>query len=213
LRIVLLGPPGAGKGTQAKAISDTLSVVHISSGDLLREHQNNGTDLGKMAREYMQKGLLVPDDVIIGMIQDRIGHSDAENGYVLDGFPRTLEQAHSLDTALNGQGQYIDKVLNIKVSEEELIDRLSGRWICRDCQKPYHSVNSRPQKEGACDECNGELYQREDDTSGAVVKRIQVYAEQTSPLIEYYKGNGNLVEIDGGQSIAEVRKDLLEIIS
>ena len=213
MRIVLLGPPGAGKGTQAKTISETLAVIHVASGDLLRENQNKGTALGEMARGYMQKGLLVPDDVIIGMIQDRISNPDATNGYVLDGFPRTLEQASSLDAALSSQNQHIDKVLNIKVSDSELIVRLSGRWICRDCQRPYHETNSKPKKQGMCDECNGELYQREDDTSDAVSKRIQVYSNQTAPLIEYYKERGNLVEINGEQSIEDVRKDLLETIS
>lgn len=213
MRIVLLGPPGAGKGTQAKTISETLDVVHVASGDLLRENQNRGTELGKMAREYMQKGLLVPDDVIISMIQDRIANPDAANGYVLDGFPRTLEQASSLDAAISAQGQHIDKVLNIRVSNNELITRLSGRWICRDCQRPYHETNSKPKQEGICDECNGELYQREDDTSDAVGKRIQVYSYQTAPLIQYYKERGNLVEINGEQSIEDVRKDLLETIS
>ncbi|MBH42288.1 MAG: adenylate kinase [Dehalococcoidia bacterium] len=213
MRIVLLGPPGAGKGTQAKTISETLAVIHVASGDLLRENQNKGTELGEMARGYMQKGLLVPDDVIIGMIQDRISNPDATNGYVLDGFPRTLEQASSLDAALSSQNQHIDKVLNIKVSDSELIVRLSGRWICRDCQRPYHETNSKPKKQGMCDECNGELYQREDDTSDAVSKRIQVYSNQTAPLIEYYKERGNLVEINGEQSIEDVRKDLLETIS
>ena len=166
-----------------------------------------------MARGYMQKCLLVPDYVIIGMIQDRISNPDATNGYVLDGFPRTLEQASSLDAALSSQNQHIDKVLNIKVSDSELIVRLSGRWICRDCQRPYHETNSKPKKQGMCDECNGELYQREDDTSDAVSKRIQVYSNQTAPLIEYYKERGNLVEINGEQSIEDVRKDLLETIS
>ena len=213
MRIVLLGPPGAGKGTQAKTISETLAVIHVASGDLLRENQNRGTELREMAMGYMQKGLLVPDDVIIGMIQDRISNPDATNGYVLDGFPRTLEQASSLDAALSSQNQHIDKVLNIKVSDSELIVRLSGRWICRDCQRPYHETNSKPKKQGMCDECNGELYQREDDTSDAVSKRIQVYSNQTAPLIEYYKERGNLVEINGEQSIEDVRKDLLETIS
>ncbi len=213
MRIVLLGPPGAGKGTQAKTITETLAGVHVASGDLLRENQNRGTELGKMAREYMQKGLLVPDDVIISMIQDRIANPDAANGYVLDGFPRTLEQASSLDAAISAQGQHIDKVLNIRVSNNELITRLSGRWICRDCQRPYHETNSKPKQEGICDECNGELYQREDDTSDAVGKRIQVYSDQTAPLIQYYKERGNLVEINGEQSIEDVRKDLLETIS
>jgi len=213
LRIILLGPPGAGKGTQAKTIADTLGVVHIASGDLLRDNQERGTELGKMARTYMQQGLLVPDDVIIRMIQERINAADAQNGYVFDGFPRTLEQARALEEALEEQGQHIDKVVNIKVSEEELVNRLAGRWVCRKCQRPYHEVNLPPRQKGVCDECGGELYQREDDTSEAVLRRIQVYAEQTVPLIQYYRQKGNLEEVDGGRSIEDVRDSLLAAVA
>ena len=212
MRIILLGPPGAGKGTQAKAMSEAVGGIHISSGDLLRDHQARGTELGSMARSYMQQGLLVPDNVIIGMIQDRIEAADAEAGYVLDGFPRTLEQARALDEALSDQPQGIDKVVNISVSEQELINRLGGRLICRGCQRPYHEVNSPPAKEGACDACGGELYQREDDTSEAVLRRIQVYTEQTAPLIQFYREKGNLVEVDGEGSIEGVRESLLGLV-
>ena len=212
MRIVLLGPPGAGKGTQAKAMSEAIGGIHISSGDLLRDHQDRGTELGSMARTYMQQGLLVPDNVIIGMIEERIDAPDAESGYVLDGFPRTMEQARALDEALGKQSQSIDKAVNIKVSDEELLNRLGGRIICRHCQKPYHQVNSPPQKEGACDDCDGELYQREDDTSEAVVRRIRVYGEQTAPLIQYYREKGNLVEVDGEGSIEGVREVLLTLV-
>ena len=212
MRIILLGPPGAGKGTQAKAMSEAVGGIHISSGDLLRDHQDRGTELGSMARTYMQQGLLVPDNVIIGMIEDRIDSPDARSGYVLDGFPRTLEQARALDDALGKQSQNIDKVVNIQVSEEELIKRLGGRIICRQCQRPYHQVNSPPKKEGVCDSCGGELYQREDDTSEAVLRRIQVYGEQTAPLIQYYKERGNLVEVDGEGSIDGVREHLLTLV-
>ena len=212
MRIVLLGPPGAGKGTQAKALSDAIGGIHISSGDLLRDHQDRGTELGSMARTYMQQGLLVPDNVIIGMIEDRIDSPDAESGYVLDGFPRTLEQARALDEALGKQSQGIDKVVNIKVSEGELQNRLGGRLICRTCQKPFHKVNSPPKIEGECDVCDGELYQREDDTSEAVFRRIQVYGDQTAPLIQYYREKGNLVEVDGEGSIDDVREALLTLV-
>jgi adenylate kinase len=213
VRIILLGPPGAGKGTQAKSMSESLDIVHISSGDLLRDHQSRGTELGDTARSYMQQGLLVPDDLIIGMIEERIKLPDAQNGYVLDGFPRTVEQALALEKALEKQGETIDTVANISVSEEELILRLGGRWICRNCQRPYHEVNSAPRKHGECDDCEGELYQREDDVSEAVSKRIKVFAEQTVPLIGYYSDKEILVQVDGEGSIEGVRKSLLNAVA
>lgn len=213
MRIILLGPPGAGKGTQAKSMSESLDIVHISSGDLLRDHQSRGTELGDTARSYMQQGLLVPDDLIIGMIEERIKLPDAQNGYVLDGFPRTVEQALALEKALEKQGETIDTVANISVSEEELILRLGGRWICRNCQRPYHEVNSAPRKHGKCDDCEGELYQREDDVSEAVSKRIKVFAEQTVPLIGYYSDKEILVQVDGEGSIEGVRKSLLNAVA
>ena len=169
--------------------------------------------MGNTARSYMQKGLLVPDELIIGMIEERIKLPDAQGGYVLDGFPRTVEQAKALEKALELQGEAIDRVANICVSEEELILRLGGRWICRQCQKPYHEVNSAPRKEGVCDECWGELYQREDDVPEAVSQRIKVFEEQTAPLIQYYAEKGNLVEIDGEGSIGAVRESLLNAIA
>jgi adenylate kinase len=207
-----MGPPGAGKGTQAKVLADHLVIPHIASGDLLRHNQEKGTDLGKMARQYMQKGLLVPDDLIIGMIENRIRNGDSKTGYVLDGFPRTLDQARALDLALEKQGHNLDKVLNIQVSEPELVKRLSGRWICRNCQRPYHEFNSPPKANGTCDECGGELYQREDDKPESVVKRIEVYSQQTVPLIEFYSATGKLTEIDGERSIEAVREALLSSI-
>ena len=213
MRIVLLGPPGAGKGTQAKSMSDTLNIVHISSGDLLRDHQQRGTDLGNTARSYMQNGSLVPDDLIIDMIKERIRLPDAKGGYVLDGFPRTVEQAGALENALKNQGEAIDCVANIRVSEEELVLRLGGRWICKQCQKPYHEINAAPHQEGVCDECGGELYQREDDVPEAVSRRIKVFAEQTAPLIQYYSRKGNLVEVNGEGSIEEVRESLINAIA
>ena len=213
MRIILLGPPGAGKGTQAKSMSEALGIVHIASGDLLRDHQARGTELGNTARTYMQKGLLVPDELIIGMIEERIQSTDALGGYVLDGFPRTVEQAKALEKALAKQGESIDRVANIRVSEEKLILRLGGRWICRQCQRPYHEVNSVPRKEGVCDECGVELYQREDDVPEAVSRRIKVFAEQTAPLIRYYGEKGNLLEIDGEGSIDGVRESLLNAVA
>ena len=213
MRIILLGPPGAGKGTQAKSISVTLGIVHIASGDLLRDNQERGTELGTTARSYMQKGLLVPDELIIGMIEERIQYPDAKDGYVLDGFPRTVEQARALEDALEKRGQSINKVANILVSREELILRLGGRWICRQCQTPYHEVNSVPKKEGVCDVCGGKLYQREDDIPEAVNRRIQVFEEQTAPLIHYYSEKGNLVDVKGEGDIDGVRKSLLNALA
>lgn len=213
MRIILLGPPGAGKGTQAKSMSESLGIVHISSGDLLRDHQARGTELGNTARSYMQQGLLVPDELIIGMIEERIQLPDAKKGYVLDGFPRTVEQAQALEKALEKQGETIDRVANISVSEEKLILRLGGRWICRQCQKSYHEVNSVPRKHGVCDDCEGELYQREDDVPEAVSRRIKVFAEQTSPLIRYYAEKGNLVEVNGEGHIEAVRESLLSAVA
>jgi adenylate kinase len=160
----------------------------------------------------MQKGLLVPDELIIGMIEERIQSPDAKDGYVLDGFPRTLEQAKALEKALEEQGESIDRVANIRVSEEELIQRLGGRLICRRCQRPYHELNSVPRKKGICDECGGELYQREDDAPEAVSRRIKVFAEQTAPLIHYYSEKGNLVEVDGEGSIDGVAESLINAV-
>ena len=213
MRVVLLGPPGAGKGTQAKTMSESLGIVHISSGDLLRDNQERNTELGNTARSYMQQGLLVPDDLIIGMIEERIGRPDAGGGYVLDGFPRTVEQAQALAAALEKRGEAIDRVVNIRVSEKELVLRLGGRWICRACQRPYHEVNSPPEKQGECDDCPGELYQREDDAPEAVSRRIRVFAEQTSPLIDYYSGASGFVDVDGEGTIDEVRESLLKAVS
>ena len=213
MRVILLGPPGAGKGTQAKAIADTLGIVHISSGDLLRDNQARGTDLGITARSYMQQGLLVPDGLIIEMIEDRIQDEDASQGYVLDGFPRTVEQAESLGEALGKRGEYIDRVASIAVGEAELVMRLGGRWICRKCQTPYHEINLPPARNGFCDDCGGDLYQREDDTSDAVSKRIKVFKDQTAPLIDYYIQEGNLVEINGEDTIEGVRSALLNAIA
>ena len=213
MRVVLLGPPGAGKGTQAKAIADALGIIHISSGDLLRDNQARGTDLGVTARSYMQQGLLVPDGLIIEMIEDRIQVEVASTGYVLDGFPRTVDQAEALAEALGKRGEHIDRVVSITVGEDELVTRLGGRWICRKCQTPYHEINSPPAKAGFCDHCDGDLYQREDDTSDAVSKRIKVFSDQTAPLIDYYTQEGNLVEINGEDTIEGVRSALLNALA
>jgi adenylate kinase len=209
LRVILLGPPGAGKGTQAAIISQELGVVHIASGDLFRQAQSSGGELGLLAKSYMEKGQLVPDEITIKMILERIKAPDCAKGFILDGFPRTLEQARALEQALAAQGGSIDKALYIKVSSEELVRRLSGRWTCRNCQTPYHMMSSPPKEPGKCDRCGGELYQRPDDAEETVKKRIEVYFKETAPLIQYFAAAGKLKEVDGERKVEEVAKDLI----
>ena len=212
LHVILLGAPGAGKGTQAVLIARELGLAHIASGDLFRQEQNSGSELGKTAKSYMEKGLLVPDEVTVKMILGRIAAPDCARGVLLDGFPRTLEQAKALDQALAEQGKGIDLVLYIKVSNEELLRRLSGRWICRKCQAPYNIVELPPKVSDKCDRCGGELYQRPDDTEETARKRLDVYFTQTMPLIEYYTEAGKLVEIDGEKTIEKVGEGLIAVI-
>ena len=204
--IILLGAPGAGKGTQAAMMARKLKLVHIATGDLFRQALEQKTSLGVQAKSYMEKGMLVPDEVTIQMVLDRLSSPGCKTGVVLDGFPRNLRQAETLDKALARQGKAIDKVVYIKVSEEELLERLGGRWICRNCQTPYHAVDSPPRARGKCDECGGELYQRPDDTSVTVKKRLGVYFAETAPLIDYYTRAGKLIEVDGEGSIDEVSR-------
>jgi adenylate kinase len=207
--IVLLGPPGAGKGTQAKIISEKLDLPHISSGDIFRENLKNKTELGELARGYIERGELVPDDVTIAMIRDRLSRPDCENGALLDGFPRTPAQAEALDSMLADFGGQVDCVPYIKVPEEVLIERLTGRWTCRAAGHIFHEKFNPPQKPGVCDYDGSELYQREDDKAETVIHRIHVYLQQTEPLIGYYRQRGKLIEIDGTQSIEAVSADLL----
>lgn len=207
--LILLGAPGAGKGTQAATLTKELGLVQIASGDLFREAQKKGTELGLLAKSYMEKGALVPDEITIKMILQRLAAPDCARGCILDGFPRTLDQARGLEQALAKQNKSIDKVLYIKVSTEELIKRLSGRWICRNCQTPYHVVNNPPKVAGKCDVCGGELYQRADDTVETAKKRLGVYFAQTAPLIDYYRKAGKLVEVDGDKNIDEVARESL----
>ncbi len=212
LHVILLGAPGAGKGTQAVQISQRLGLAHIASGDLFRQEQDSGSELGKIAKSYMGKGLLVPDEVTVKMILGRIAAPDCAKGFLLDGFPRTLEQAKALDQALAAKDKSINLVLYIKVSTEELLRRLSGRWICRNCQVPYNIVELPPKVPGKCDYCGGELYQRPDDSEETARKRLEVYFAQTMPLIEYYTEAGKLVEIDGEKGIEGVAQDLITAI-
>ena len=202
--IIFLGAPGAGKGTQSATVAQELGVVHIASGDLFRQALKQGTELGLKAKSYMEKGVLVPDEITIRLVLERMLAPEGEGGVILDGFPRNLEQAEALDKVLAQQAKAIDKVVYIKVSEEELLKRLSGRWVCRDCQAPYHAIDSPPKVGGKCDRCGGELYQRPDDTVDTVKKRLEVYFAQTVPLIDYYAQAGKLLEVDGEGGVDEV---------
>src|ERR1043165_2046938 len=207
--IVLLGPPGVGKGTQAKILSEKLGLAHISSGDLFRENLKNQTELGKLAQTYMTKGELVPDDVTVAMIRDRLSRPDCEGGALLDGFPRTPAQAEALETMLQEFNGHVDAVPFIAAPADILIDRLSGRWTCRENGHIFNEKTNPPKNDKVCDFDGSELYQRDDDKSDTVKNRIKVYFEQTSPLIDYYRDHGKLIEIDGTQTIDQVTEDLL----
>lgn len=208
--IVMLGPPGAGKGTQAKIIANELGLVHISTGDLFRENLSNETPLGRLAASYMSKGELVPDDVTIAMVEDRLSREDCLKGAVLDGFPRTPDQAKALDALLAKSGGRVDLVPFIKVPNETLVERLSGRWMSKS-GRVYHALYNPPLIKWLDDIDGSELYQREDDKPETVAHRIEVYYQQTSPLIQYYQDADTLVEIDGTQSIEKVTQDLLKV--
>jgi adenylate kinase len=213
LYIILLGAPGAGKGTQAVMMAEKLKLVQVASGDLFRQALASKTELGMKAKGYMDKGQLVPNEITIQMVLERLAQPDVKGGAILDGFPRNLEQARALDTALAGQYKGIDKVVYIKVSEGELLKRLGGRWICRSCQAPYHEVESPPKVAGKCDRCGGELYQRDDDNAETVKNRLKVYFAETSPLIDYYKEAGKLLEINGEGSTTDINRRIVTALS
>ena len=204
-----MGPPGAGKGTQAARIAEHLKVPSVASGDLFRDHQKRDTELGRLARSYMQRGVLVPDEVTIGMVTEWIETEARDGGFLLDGFPRTLGQAEALDGALSNTDD-LDRVLYIRASTDELVRRLTGRLVCRACGATFHKVSNPPPADGACGECPGELYEREDDRPEAVGKRLEVYFSETAPLIDYYREAGILREVDGEQSIEDVGRELIE---
>lgn len=210
--IVLLGPPGVGKGTQAEILAGTTQLAHVSSGDLFRENLKNQTELGKLAKSFMDKGELVPDDVTISMVRDRISRSDCEAGAILDGFPRTPTQADALEKMLAEFDSEVKAVPYITAPESVLVERTGGRWTCRDHGHIYHEKFSPPSKAGICDIDGSELYQRDDDKIEMVTKRIRVYLEQTMPLVEYYRKCGKLLEIDGTQAVEQVTKVLLSAL-
>lgn len=213
MKIVMLGAPGAGKGTQAIKIADKYDIPHISTGDIFRANIKGGTELGQKAKSYIDKGELVPDEVTIGMLLDRIAQDDCKNGYVLDGFPRTIPQAESLTEALKSQGDQIDFALNIDVPDEAIIERMSGRRACPKCGATYHIVFAAPKTENICDKCGTELIIRSDDKPETVKDRLNVYHQQTEPLIAYYKAAGVLREVDGTQELPKVFEDVVAILS
>ena len=211
--IILLGAPGAGKGTQATALSEKLGLPHVSSGDLFRDNLKQQTPLGLLAKSYMDKGELVPDDVTVAMVRTRLSHPDCnERGAILDGFPRTVEQAKALNAVLREDNKKVDVVVYFAVPEDALVARLTGRWICRQCQAVYHTLYNPAKQSGRCDACAGELYQRPDDQLETVGNRLKVYFNQTMPVIDFYNEKGLLREIDGQQSIDEVQAALLEVM-
>jgi adenylate kinase len=207
--IIMLGAPGAGKGTQARLLAETLGLPQISSGDIFRENLKNQTPLGLLAKTYMDSGALVPDDVTINMVMERLSRPDCANGAILDGFPRTLAQADALDKALATVGAQVGKVPLLEVSDEAVINRLAGRRVCRNCQEMYHLEFNPPQTAGRCDKCGGELYRRADDEPDTVRNRLFVYYKQTAPLVGYYFAHGILLPLDGDREIAAVQTDLL----
>lgn len=212
MKIIMLGAPGAGKGTQAKMIADKYKVPHVSTGDIFRANIKNGTELGKEAKQYMDKGLLVPDELTVKILLDRVAQADCENGYVLDGFPRTIPQAEVLDKALTELGDQIDYAIDVNVPDENIIKRMSGRRACLACGATYHIEHIPPKKEGVCDRCGEALVLRDDDKEETVKNRLNVYHEQTQPLIEYYTGKGILKEVDGTVPMDQVFEAITDIL-
>jgi adenylate kinase len=208
LKIILMGPPGAGKGTQAVRIADHFGIPHISTGDMFRAAVKSGTEMGKKAKFFMDQGLLVPDEVTIGVVRERLAQPDCAKGFLLDGFPRTLAQAEALDRTL--QENPVDVALNIEVPREELIRRLTGRRVCRACGATYHRDSQPSQVEGVCDACGGELYQRDDDGFDTVTNRLEVYSRQTEPLVAYYGAQNKLVTVTGTKPVTEVFSEIID---
>lgn len=212
MKIVMLGAPGAGKGTQADKIAEKYNIPHISTGDIFRSNIKAGTELGKKAKSFIDQGLLVPDEVTIGMLLDRIHEADCENGYILDGFPRTIPQAESLTAALKENGEAIDFALDVEVPDANIVNRMAGRRACLKCGATYHTEFAAPKKEGICDKCGSELVLRDDDKPETVQKRLEIYHDQTHPLIEYYEKKGVLHTVDGTQTMEDVFKNITDIL-
>ncbi|MBQ6441169.1 MAG: adenylate kinase [Lachnospiraceae bacterium] len=212
MKIIMLGAPGAGKGTQAKQIADKYGIPHISTGDIFRANIKNGTELGKKAKEYMDQGALVPDELTCDLVMDRIAQDDAKNGFVLDGFPRTIPQAEALTAALEKIGQKMDFAIDVDVPDENIVNRMSGRRACLNCGATYHIVSIPPKQEGICDRCGSEIVLRDDDKPETVQKRLSVYHEQTQPLIEYYQKQGILQSVDGTVPMEEVFRSIVAIL-
>jgi len=212
MKIIMLGAPGAGKGTQAKQIADKYSIPHISTGDIFRTNIKNGTELGKKAKQYMDQGALVPDELTCDLVMDRIQQDDCKNGFVLDGFPRTIPQAEALDAALGKINEKMDYAIDVDVPDENIVNRMSGRRACLNCGATYHLISIPPKVEGICDRCGSEIVLREDDKPETVQKRLKVYHEQTQPLIDYYKNQGILKSVDGTQPMDEVFKAIVTIL-
>ena len=212
MKIIMLGAPGAGKGTQAKQIADKYSIPHISTGDIFRANIKNGTELGKKAKQYMDQGALVPEELTCDLVMDRIQQDDCKNGFVLDGFPRTIPQAEALDAALGKINEKMDYAIDVDVPDENIVNRMSGRRACLNCGATYHLISIPPKVEGICDRCGSEIVLREDDKPETVQKRLKVYHEQTQPLIDYYKNQGILKSVDGTQPMDEVFKAIVTIL-
>ena len=213
MKIVMLGAPGAGKGTQAKMIAAKYNIPHISTGDIFRANIKNGTELGKKAKTFMDQGMLVPDELTLELIMDRFAQADCANGYVLDGFPRTIPQAEALTKALSDKNDKLDFAINVEVPDENIVNRMSGRRACLACGGTYHIKYNPTRKEGICDACGGELVLRDDDKPETVAKRLDVYHSQTQPLIDYYAGQNILKEVDGTKDVAEVFADIEKILA
>lgn len=212
MRLILLGAPGAGKGTQAVVISEKYKVPHISTGDMFRSNIKSGTQLGKKAKEYIDKGLLVPDELTVDIVKDRINQLDCKNGFILDGFPRTIYQAERLDEILHDLAIKLDYAFNINVSDEDIIKRMSGRRVCPKCGMSYHILYNQPKQKNICDSCSSTLVQREDDKEETVIQRLSTYHKQTEPLIEYYKMQGKLLTVDGRDSVEETKQEVLSAL-
>ena len=212
MKIIMLGAPGAGKGTQAKMLADKYKIPHVSTGDIFRANIKNGTELGTKAKVYMDQGMLVPDELTCDLVVDRIKQDDCKDGYILDGFPRTIPQAKCLDKALDALNDKIDFAVNVEVPDENIIRRMSGRRACLSCGRTYHIVYNPPKEEGICDECKKELVLRDDDKPETVEKRLKVYHEQTQPLIDYYRNKGVLAEVDGTRDMQEVFTAITDVL-